>query len=150
MIVGIDINKTESRRHIALEELPRIKNVNIRYDVNLNNAEVVKTSESHEVLRVRFVVSIDFSPSLGYMRFEGFCDYSAPINLQQVKKDWDAGKANPDINDEVSNSIFIRLAPLSMLISQNMSMPPTLPIPSAQSNRSQPAVADDKFDQYHG
>ncbi len=152
MIVGFAINKIESARHVPLEELSKYRNINVNYDINLRNPSAVKVPMVHEkVLRVEFAVTINYiNPSIGFIRFEGFCDHAGGDG-EQVRKDWEAGKPDPAIQAELANNVLVRVMPLAMLISQNLGLPPSVPIPVVnfqQPGAQQPPVGD-KFDQYH-
>jgi hypothetical protein len=149
MFVGFSISKIESARHVPLEELGKYRNINVNYDINLRNPAIAHLPGG-EVLRVEFTVAINYlNPSIGFIRFEGFCDHVGGDN-QKAKQEWEAGKADPAIQNEIANNMVARIAPLAMLIAQNLSLPPVVPLPAInfQQPGAQPATGD-KFDQYH-
>ncbi|HMK45657.1 MAG TPA: hypothetical protein VK436_03430 [Methanocella sp.] len=149
MIMGFSINKIESARHAPLEELSRYRNINVNYDINLRNPAVIK-SPMGDVLRVDYTIAINYlNPSIGFIRFEGFCDKSGG-NLEQAKKDWDTGNADIQIQNEIANNMMSRIIPLALMLSQNLSLPPAVPIPAINFQRQQEGHPPaDKFDQYH-
>ena len=149
MIVGFSINKIESARHVPIEELSKFRNINVNYDINLRNPAVTK-APTGDVLRVEYTVAINYlNPSIGYIRFEGVCDKTGG-NPDQEKKDWDSGHADVQVQNEIANNMMARIIPLALLLSQNLSLPPAVPMPVINFQRpgegSEPA---DKFDQYH-
>ncbi len=149
MFVGFSISKIESARHVALEELGRARNINVNYDINLRNPQNARTPGG-EVLRVEFTVAINYlNPSIGFIRFEGFCDHAGG-DSQKARQEWEAGRADPVIQNEIANNMVARIAPLAMLIAQNLSLPPVVPLPAINFQQpGSPPPTGDKFDQYH-
>jgi hypothetical protein len=150
MIVGFVINKIESARHVPLEELQKFRNINVNYDINLRNLSTVKSPMGHDkVLRIEYSVTINYlNPSIGFIRFEGFCDHGGG-NVEKTLKDWEQGKPDTGIQNEVANNMMARIIPLAMLISQNLCLPPAAPLPVINFQKPEDAVEKDKFDQYH-
>jgi hypothetical protein len=153
MIVGFAINKVESARHVPLEELSKYRNINVNYDINLRNLSAVKVPMAPEkVLRIEYSVAINYiNPSIGFIRFEGHSDY-AILNAETTLKDWEQGKPDIAIQNEVSNNMMARIIPLAMLLAQNLCLPPAAPMPVI--NFQKPGTAGetgekDKFDAYH-
>jgi hypothetical protein len=153
MIVGFVISKLESARHVPLEELQKYRNINVNYDINLRNPSAVKVAMVPEkVLRVEFAVTINYiNPSIGFIRFEGFCDHVGG-DADKIVKAWDAGTPDTAIQNEVSNNMMSRILPLAMLISQSLCLPPAAPLPVI--NFQKPGETGetgekDKFDAYH-
>jgi hypothetical protein len=149
MFVGFSISKVESARHVPLEELGKYRNINVNYDINLRNPAIAR-GPGGEVLRVEFTVAINYlNPSIGFIRFEGFCDHAGG-DSEKARQEWEAGRADPAIQNEIANNMVARIAPLAMLLAQNLSLPPVVPLPAI--NFQQPGTqlpAGDKFDQYH-
>jgi hypothetical protein len=149
MFVGFSISKVESVRHVPLEELSKYRNINVNYDINLRNPSIAR-STGGEVLRVEFTVAINYlNPSIGFIRFEGFCDHAGGDN-EKARKEWETGHADPAIQNEIANNMVARIVPLAMLLAQNLSLPPVVPLPAINFQKpgaQQPS--GDKFDQYH-
>ncbi len=147
MFVGFSISKIESARQVPLEELAKYRNINVNYDINLRNPSVVR-GQTGELLRVEYTVAINYlNPSIGFIRFEGFCDHAGG-DTGKAKSEWDAGHADPAIQNEIANNMVARIVPLAMLLAQNLSLPPAVPLPVI--NFQKPAEArphEDKFDQ---
>ena len=149
MFVGFTISKIESARHVPLEELPKYRNINVNYDINLRNPTVARLAGG-PVLRVDYSVTINYlNPSIGFIRFEGFCDH-AGSDPAKAREEWEAGRADPGIQNEIANNMMARILPLAMLLSQNLSLPPAVPLPAINfQKQAAPAAPEDKFDQYH-
>lgn len=150
MIVGFVINKIESARHVPLEELQKYRNINVNYDINLRNLSVVKAPAGPDkVLRIEYGVTINYlNPSIGFIRFEGFCDYSG-LNVDKTYNEWEQGRPDSGVQNEVANNMMARIIPLAMLISQNLCLPPAAPMPVINFQKPGEAPEKDKFDQYH-
>jgi len=150
MIVGFAIHKIESARHVPLEDLGKSRNINVNYDINMRNLSVVKSPASHDnVLRIEFAICINYiNPSIGFIRFEGFCDY-AGADVQKSLKEWEKGNADSNIQNEVANNMMARIIPTAMLISQNLCLPPAAPLPVINFQKPGEGGEKDKFDTYH-
>lgn len=150
MIVGFAINKIESARHVALEELSKYRNINVNYDINLRNLSVVKLPIAPEkVLRIEYSITINYlNPSIGFIRFEGFCDHVGG-DAERTLHEWEAGQADPAIQNEVANNMMARVIPMAMLISQSLCLPPASPLPVINFQKPEEMATKDKFDQYH-
>ena len=148
MFVGFSISKVESARHVPLDELVRYRNINVNYDINLRNPTIAR-SPGGDVLRVDFSVAINYlNPSIGFIRFEGFCDHAGGDN-EKARAEWEAGHADPAIQNEIANNMVARIMPLAMLLSQSLSLPPVMPLPVINFQKAQEQQPGDKFDQYH-
>jgi hypothetical protein len=151
MILGFAINKVESERLIPIEELSKYRNVNVNYDINLRNLSVIKPPMGHEkVLRIEYSVTINYlNPTIGFIRFEGFCDH-AGTNAETTKQEWEAGKPDISVQNEVANNMMARIIPMAMLISQNLCLPPAAPMPVINFQKpGEQMPKESKFDQYH-
>jgi hypothetical protein len=151
MILGFVINKVESERLVPLDELSKYRNINVNYDINLRNLSVIKPAAGpKEVLRIEYSVTINYlNPTIGFIRFEGFCDHTG-TDAEVTRKDWEAGKPDTNVQNEIANNMMARIIPLAMLISQNLCLPPAAPLPVITFQK-QPGEApkESKFDQYH-
>jgi hypothetical protein len=150
MIVGFVINKAESARHTPLEELPKYRNINVNYDINLRNLSTVKVpAVPDKVLRIEYTVAINYiNPSIGFIRFEGYCDHVGG-DVDKTLKEWNQGTPDIAIQNEVANNMMARIIPLAMLISQNLCLPPAAPLPVINFQKPGEAGEKDKFDAYH-
>ncbi|OYT61388.1 hypothetical protein B6U67_05895 [Methanosarcinales archaeon ex4484_138] len=132
MIVSFTLTQIESRTYISQEEFRKYQNININYDINLRNPRVSTIDTpfgDKETLRVEYAFSINYlNPSIGHIRFEGSASYTGE-NLEEIKKNWDSGKAPTTVQNEVANTTVTNLAPLAISISKNMGLPPAIPIP---------------------
>jgi hypothetical protein len=116
----------------------------------MRNLAVVKSPVSHDmVLRVEFAISINYiNPSIGFIRFEGFCDHTGS-DAEKSKKDWDNGQPDVNIQNEVANNVMARIVPTAMLISQNLCLPPAAPLPVINFQKPGEGGEKNRFDTYH-
>jgi len=76
-------------------------------------------------------------------------DYYSDEDLKALKEKWDSGKAPGDIQNELANTMVANLAPLALLLSKSLGLPPSMPIPvinfqqQAQKKKEEPTF-------YHG
>lgn len=153
MILNFQLTNVESKVYSTSEDIRKYKNININYDVNLKNPSLVVQSTpfgEKSVLRVEYTFAINYlSPNIGHIRFEGVTDYYSDEDLKVLKEKWDSGKAPGDIQNELANTMVANLAPLALLLSKSLGLPPSMPIPvinfqqQAQKKKEEPTY-------YHG
>ena len=153
MIVNFKVTQVESRTYVTSEEVRKQKSININYDISLKNTTILAKQTpfgEKTVLRVEYAFSINYlSPNVGHIRFEGYSDYySDEENLTRIKSEWDAGKAPPDVQNQIANTMVSNLAPLAVTISSTLGLPPAMPLPNInfqQQKKSEPVQTT-----YHG
>jgi len=146
MILNFLLTNVESKVYSTSEDIRKYKNININYDVNLKNPSLGEKS----VLRVEYTFAINYlSPNIGHIRFEGSSDYYSDEDLKDLKEKWDAGKAPGDIQNELANTMVANLAPLALLISKSLGLPPSMPIPVINFQQAQQKKKEEPS-YYHG
>ena len=153
MIVNFKVTQVESRTYVTPEEVRKQKSININYDISLKNTTIIQKQTpfgEKTVLRVEYAFSINYlSPNVGHIRFEGYSDYySDEENLTRIKSEWDAGKAPPDVQNQIANTMVSNLAPLAVTISSTLGLPPAMPLPNInfqQQKKPEPVQTT-----YHG
>jgi hypothetical protein len=133
MILNFQLTNVESKVYSTSEDIRKYKNININYDVNLKNPSLIAHNTpfgEKSVLRVEYTFAINYlSPNIGHIRFEGVTDYYSEDDLKALKEKWDTGKAPGDIQNELANTMVANLAPLALLLSKSLGLPPSMPIP---------------------
>jgi len=155
MIVNFRVTQVESKVYTDPEEARKYKNISINYDINLKNTVVVPRQTpfgEKTVLRVEYAFSINYlSPNIGHIRFEGFSDYySGEKELNQIKTDWDSGKAPSDVQNQIANAMVTNLAPLAMRLSTTLGLPPAMPLPNINFQQKTPGKTEPVQTMYHG
>ena len=152
MILNFQLISVESKTYSSIEDIRKYKNININYDVNLRNPLVVVEQTpfgEKSVLRVEYTFAINYlSPNIGHIRFEGVSDYYSEENLAELKEKWDSGKAPGDIQNELANSMVANLAPLALMLSKALGLPPSMPVPVINFQQAQKKKEEPTY--YHG
>jgi len=152
MILNFQLTTVESKTYSSTEDIRKYKNININYDVNLKNPSIVieKTPFGEKsVLRVEYSFAINYlSPNIGHIRFEGLSDYYSEEDLKELKEQWDSGKAPGEIQNELANSMVANLAPLALLLSKSLGLPPSMPVPVINFQQAQKKKEEPTY--YHG
>jgi hypothetical protein len=152
MILNFQLTTVESKTYSGVEDIRKYKNININYDVNLKNPSIIveKTPFGEKsVLRVEYSFAINYlSPNIGHIRFEGLSDYYSEEDLQLLKDKWDSGNAPGDVQNELANSMVANLAPLALLLSKSLGLPPSMPVPVINFQQVQKKKEEPTY--YHG
>ena len=153
MIVNFKVTQVESKTYVTPEEIKKQKSININYDISLKNTTILPKQTpfgEKTVLRVEYAFSINYlSPNVGHIRFEGYSDYyTDEENLTRIKSEWDGGKAPPEVQNQIANTMVSNLAPLAVTISSTLGLPPAMPLPNI--NFQQQKKAEPVQTTYHG
>jgi len=153
MIVNFKVTQVESKTYVTPEEVQKQKSININYDISLKNTTILPKQTpfgEKTVLSVEYAFSINYlSPNVGHIRFEGYSDYySDEENLTRIKSEWDGGKAPPEVQNQIANTMVSNLAPLAVTLSSTLGLPPAMPLPNI--NFQQQKKAEPVQTTYHG
>jgi hypothetical protein len=152
MILNFQLINVESKVYSSAEDIRKYKNININYDINLRNPTLVAQSTpfgEKSVLRVEYTFAINYlSPNIGHIRFEGLSDYYSEDDLKDLKDKWDSGKAPGDVQNEIANTMVTNLAPLALLLSKALGLPPSMPVPVINFQQMQKKKEEPTY--YHG
>ncbi len=152
MILNFQLTTVESKTYSSAEDIRKYKNININYDVNLKNPSIVVERTpfgEKSVLRVEYSFAINYlSPNIGHIRFEGLSDYYSEEDLKDLKEKWDSGKAPGEVQNELANSMVANLAPLALLLSKSLGLPPSMPVPVINFQQAQKKKEEPTY--YHG
>ena len=157
MIINFQLTNIESKVFSSPEEIRKYKNININYDVNLKNPVIVLQETplgEKSIMRVEFTFAINYmSPNIGHIRFEGASDYYSDEDLEELKTKWVAGEAPGNLQNEIANSMVSNVAPLALLISKTLGLPPSMPVPVINFQQAQEQAKAQKTEEptyYHG
>lgn len=127
MITFFHIHNIETKAYPPQEELNHVSGCKINCDIGMKNITLLQDTKS---LRIEFHIALVYlEPSIGRIRFEGIVHYTGEGNLTSIKKEWDAGRAPINIQNEVANFAMSNCAPLALLLSRATKLPPAIPIP---------------------
>ncbi len=152
MILNFQLINVESKVYSSAEDIRKYKNININYDINLRNPTLMAQNTpfgEKSVLRVEYTFAINYlSPNIGHIRFEGLSDYYSDDDLKDLKDKWDSGKAPGDVQNEIANTMVTNLAPLALLLSKALGLPPSMPVPVINFQQMQKKKEEPTY--YHG
>lgn len=141
MILNFQLTHVESKVFSSTEDIRKYKNININYDVNLKNPSLASEHTpfgDKSVLRIEYTFAINYlSPNIGHIRFEGSSDYYSEEDLKGLKEKWDSGNAPGDIQNEIANTMVANLAPLALMLSKALGLPPSMPVPVINFQQAQ-------------
>lgn len=141
MIISFQVNQIDSKTFVGPEGARQHKSININFDINIKNPILVEQKTpfgEKQVIRLEYALSINYlNPNIGYIRFEGSTDYYQEGELEDLHKQWTAGSAPPQVQNEVANTMVSNLAPLALTISRTMGLPPAVPLPSVNFQSKQ-------------
>lgn len=154
MILNFQLSSVESKVFSSPEDIRKYKNININYDVNLKNPSVVTQNTpvgEKSILRIEYTFVINYlSPNIGHIRFEGLSDYYSQENIKELKEQWDSGKAPNEVQNEIANTMVANLAPLALMLSKALGLPPSMPIPVINFQQTPPQKKKEEPTYYHG
>ena len=153
MIIGFQVHKIECKTFVGAEAARQHKSININFDINNKNPQLVEQNTpfgQKEVIRVEYALSINYlNPNIGYIRFEGTTDYYHEDNLESLHTQWTSGSAPSGVQNEVANMLVNNLAPLALNISKTLGLPPAVPLP-AINFQGKPQKKPEEPTYYHG
>jgi len=153
MIINFQLTSVESKVYSSAEDIRKYRNININYDVNFKNPSIVAQNTpfgEKSVLRVEYTFAINYlNPNIGHIRFEGLSDYYIEEDLKELKEKWDAGNAPTDVQNELANTMVANLAPLALLLSKALGLPPSMPVPVINFQQAQQKKKEEPT-YYHG
>lgn len=133
MIPFFQVTKMESRVFVPPDEIHAHKQYALNCEVHLRNPRIFTASTpfgEKQVLRVDFAYSVNYlNPSVGQLRFEGITDYFGNVDYEGIIKQWDSGNSNPEVRNEIANHMLHNLAPVALILSRALGLPPSIPIP---------------------
>ncbi len=142
-IVGFGLTK------IIAEKTDAIKGkVDIRNNVSVKDvkpADISLGREKGNTAKFIFEFTSSYEPGIGRILFEGevlFMDDSARI--KELQESWKKDKKLPqDVMAPVLNSILNKCNVQALILSQDINLPPPIPLPKVQISRPDPAPEKD-------
>lgn len=135
-VFSIGFNKIIVERYKQIE--PPIKiNTNLKItDVKKDSLALMQKKES--VLVVSFDFSLDYTEKQAFMSLAGEAFYQVPQKeLEKLFTEWEKNKKiEPDILQEILNTILIRCNIKALLLAHEMGFPPHINLPLIQKKPS--------------
>ena len=90
-----------------------------------------------DVLNIKFSFETKFNPEVGKLKIEGSVLY-LDENIKKVFKEWQKNKKLPDdVHAQVMNAVFRNIIPKALFISNELQLPPILPMPRVLVKRAE-------------
>ncbi len=131
-VLSIEFNKILVERYKQLE--PPIK-----IESNLKITDIKKDSftlaqKKEPVLLLNFEFSLDYAVKQALLLITGIIVYhSSPKEIEKLFNEWQKNKKfDPDIMQEILNTILIRCNIKALLLSQELGLPPHIHLPLIQ------------------
>ena len=126
-ILSVSISKLEAER---TGTAPRVE---VKLQPEIVSVETSKlegiAKKPQDVLNVGFSFNVKFNPEVGRLRLEGNVLY-LDSSVNKIYSEWQKSKKLPDgVHTEVMNAVFRNVIPKAMFVSNELQLPPILPIP---------------------
>ncbi len=141
-IVGFGLTK------IIAEKTGQIKGkVDIKNNVSVKDvrpADISLGKEKNNAAKFVFEFSSSYEPGIGKILFEGEVLYMEdPAKIKEILDSWKKGqKVAQEIMAPVLNSILNKCNVQALILSQDINLPPPIPLPKVQISRPMPAPPD--------
>ena len=129
-IIGFQFDKVSAQRTGAIKgKIDIAHNVNIK-DVAL---EQINLDKKQDALKFNFEFKVDYKPDLGNILIEGHLLFlDKPEKIKEIQNSWKKNKRIPeDITTNVINTILIKANVKSLILSQDVNLPPQIQLPKA-------------------
>jgi len=136
-IVGFNFDK------VAAERIAKtIDKVEIRHKVRIKDLaqEELPIKKAEETLKFYFEYKADYEPKLGNILLEGHLFYvDDPKKIKEIFNNWKKEKkiAQP-LMQQLMNTILIKCGIKALNLSQEINMPPHIPLPTLRPQGQRP------------
>lgn len=129
-IIGFQFDKVSAQR------IGTIKGkIDIQHNVNIKDvkSEQISLDKKQEVLKFIFEFKVDYKPDLGDISLEGHLLFlDSPEKIKEIQNSWKKNKKIPDdLTTEVINTILTKSNIKSLILSQDVNLPPQIQLPKA-------------------
>lgn len=120
-----------------------IANLKIDHALNIKNVSIEQTTladQKQDLMKFSFEFVIDYQPSYGKITLQGHILYTDDNKkLKEVEKQWKKDKKLPeDVTQLILNTILIRSNVKSLMLAQEIGLPPHIPLPIVRPNQAMP------------
>lgn len=147
-ILGFNITKINAEKKSEVNQ-----NMNISSDLKIAKVseEKVFLDKAQAALRFDFEFLVNYNPNIGNINLNGFIMYME--GEEQAKKIIEGWKKNktlePELMEKLFNSILMRCNIKTLLITQELNLPPHVRLPMVAAEKESKQVKDKK-DNYIG
>jgi hypothetical protein len=138
------IEKIEANRHATGE------GSSVNYDISIK-PNSLQEKDGRQMLVADYRVTINYlSPSIGHLNFEGKVEVEKNGDLSKEYADWCNDKPSTGLYNELVNSVMLGVAPLALLLSRSIDLPPAVPLPGVEITEDRSGAGHHDEYAYHG
>ena len=132
-IVGFDFTRIDAEKKGFVKG-----KININNNVTIKNVEEQNLNlgkEKQNALKFVFEFIAKYDPGIGSIKLEGNVIYMAEQKkVKEILDGWKKDKKLPkDISTGILNTVLTRCNIQSLILSQNINLPPPIPLPKVQA-----------------
>jgi len=133
-IIGFNFDK------INIEKLKKVEGkVSIKHNIGIKdvNEEKLLIGKSEEVLNFSFEYEVQYEPKIGNLLLKGTIIYlDEPKRIKEIMKNWKKNKKLPqELMSQLINTIMFRCNIRSLSLSQEVNLPPHIPLPKVSPSK---------------
>lgn len=130
-IVGFNYEKLSVEK--KEESIKKGSDIRVTYNVSIKDMQdyELKLQDKQKALKFVFEFSIKYTPEIGTLDMGGSIIYTEDKDkIKEIKKHWEDQKDVPDdLKSQLINLIFRRSNIKALLLSQEVNLPPHIPMP---------------------
>ena len=130
--IGFSFDKIEAERNVN-----EIKgDINVKHTLNIVDLkeEQISIDKKQDVLKFMFEFLLKYEPSIGEIKLNGHLLYTDdPKKIKEIQAKWKKDKKiEPELMSSLFNMILTKSNIKSLSLSQDVNLPPHLPMPRLQ------------------
>ena len=135
-IVGYNYDDISAARGEKID----VSKLKIDHALNIKEVSIEQTTladQKQDLMKFSFEFIIDYKPSYGKITLQGHILYTDDNKrLKEVEKQWKKDKKLPeDVTQLILNTILIRSNVKSLMLAQEIGLPPHIPLPIVKPNQ---------------
>jgi hypothetical protein len=137
-IIGFNFEKI-----IAEKKNPVHGKIEIKSNINIKNISSQKFEliKDKDILKFDFELSIDYSPDISTLKFEGFLlATTEKEKMKEILKKWKTKKVSDDIRVSLFNIILTKCTLKALQLEEDLGLPTHIPMPKLQAEQQKPYV----------
>ncbi len=147
-ILGFNITKIQAEKKNDID-----KSIDIASDLKITKVseEKVVLDKAQSALRFDFDFIVNYKPNFGNINLSGFILYmEGEERAKKILEGWNKNKTiEPEVMEKLFNSILIRCNIKSLLLSQEINLPPHIRLPTIVAEKESKELKSKK-DNYIG
>ncbi|MBT3691218.1 hypothetical protein HOG16_03185 [Candidatus Woesearchaeota archaeon] len=132
-IIGLNFDKIGAKKDNKITGKLEIKN-----NIKISSVEQEKLSltNSEDILKISFEFKVAYEPKIGGIQINGHILYmDEPKKIDDISKIWKKNKGLPkELSAQVINAILAKCNIKSLMLSQDVNLPPNIKLPMAKLN----------------